>query len=553
MSSNKELKTEKKDEKSTTATSTSTDKKDDNTSNSGGTQTDNKDVNVWQNLLQKATRKNHSVNATLIVLGDKRNGKSSILSKFSERVSSATTSSSSSSSSSSASASSSSLLPQAITQEYILDYSYQQVKNKQNADKDEVLAHLNIWQLDDPTHADLLLHFVKSTALENVAFMATVNLSEPWNVLKSLTRWLDMLTSVVEKLFSTITQQEQEKLKLRMSRYLQFYVDPSVKQPELASEDEKAKVQVDTTIPKINLGFPIIIVGCKADYLQRKGSGLDDKFEYLTRRLRKICLDYGATLLYSSAVGKGVNVELLQDYILHRVYNFNLTHPAKAVGSTSEDDYNIYIPSGYDSLDLISSVTPGNSPWNDKTELETIFEIPSSQSKAKSTGQEIEAEDNTMFFRKLQFDLDKPGMSIKQTNGQPRKPPANNPEPNTFPLSPQTSPLNNKAEVIRNLTTPTTTAPGSQSPANNVPSNPSTSGGRGAGRGRHQTAVKAFFKSLLSNGSAPSTSTSSKENLRADAARALQTMSPTKKDGEGDSGLANGDKKDGQDQNQPNS
>jgi hypothetical protein len=111
------------------------------------------------------------------------------------------------------------------------------------------------------------------------------------------------------------------------------------------------------------------VVGCKADYFQRKGAGIDDKFEYLTRRLRKVCLDYGATLIYSSAAGKGVNVEVLQDYILHRVYNFNLTNPAKAIGSTNEDDYNIYIPAGYDNADLITSSAPPNSQWNDKTEM----------------------------------------------------------------------------------------------------------------------------------------------------------------------------------------
>jgi hypothetical protein len=391
-----------------------------------------------------------------------------------------------------------------------------------------------------------------------------------------------MLTIVIDKLFATITPQEQERLKIRISRYLQFFVDPSVKQPEsLSSDDEKAKMAVDTKVPKINLGFPIIIVGCKADYFQRKGSGIDDKFEYLTKRLRKVCLEYGATLIYSSAVGKGVNVELLQDYILHRVYNFNLGHPAKAVGSTNEEDYNIYIPAGYDTLDLISMGTPANSQWNDKTELESIFEIPS-LAKTRNAGQEIEAEENIMFFKKLQFDLEKPtGIGLKQNNGSSQRKSSVNPETATFPLSPQSSPMN-RDQITKQLQQPisglaavtgspssssmnvSVSGSGTSSSSNNsnininnnsISSNSSSSTGsgpRGAGRGaKHQTAVKAFFKSLLSGGTGVQ-ATSSKENLRADAARALQTMSP-KREGEDESLVINVSGTDGQDQTQPNS
>lgn len=68
---------------------------------------------VWRNLLRKATRgKTKELNTTLIVLGDKSNGKTSLLYKFNDR------------------------LGLEERREYVMDYSYVNVKNRANADKE---------------------------------------------------------------------------------------------------------------------------------------------------------------------------------------------------------------------------------------------------------------------------------------------------------------------------------------------------------------------------------------------------------------------------------
>jgi len=194
------------------------------------------------------------------------------------------------------------------------------------------------------------------------------------------------------------------------------------------TEEETTKVKVDLQKPSINLGVPLIIVGCKADFFSRKwghksggvGTEGDEKFDFLTRRLRKMCLDYGAALIYTSAVGRGANVEELQDYIYHRLYNIPLRNSAKVVGSN--EDFNIYIPSGHDSLDLIATDRiQSKQGWTDDTPFEEVFKAPQKKRKEKLKDTKLlEAQPNDDFFRGLMEQLEK-GPPTRSDGSQPKE------------------------------------------------------------------------------------------------------------------------------------
>lgn len=89
-----------------------------------------------------------------------------------------------------------------------------------------------------------------------------------------------------------------------------------------------------------------------------------DRLEFVARMLRLKCLDYGASLIYTSdsftGVSKSVNSSLLQDYLKHRMFPDLYTSPEPKffiVGNSSDlianDD--LFIPAGSDSLSLIES------------------------------------------------------------------------------------------------------------------------------------------------------------------------------------------------------
>ena len=91
------------------------------------------------------------------------------------------------------------------------------------------------------------------------------------------------------------------------------------------------EVAVDMTSPEVNLGVPVVIVCNKADFFTRvlAKQGADEKFELISHQLRRLALKYGASLVFTSAFGEGVNIDLLQDYLFHRLFKFPLQHSAK--------------------------------------------------------------------------------------------------------------------------------------------------------------------------------------------------------------------------------
>jgi len=234
------------------------------------------------------------------------------------------------------------------------------------------------------------------------------------------------------------------------------------------SEEDMRTVEISLDQPKINLGVPLIIVGCKADYYNQRPA-YDDKFVFLARRLRKICIDYGATLVFTSAARKGVNVEVIQDYIFHRAYGFKTDHKEKVIGSCNEDDFNVYIPAGLDNMQLLDTYQ-ANSAGGMETPFEDVFiEKQGALGKAKQDI-EIKAEDNNLFFKTLSF------------NQNERGPPSRTPIIATSSLaSPQTG---------SSISTSTTGVGASANPTANPRTKPTPN------EKKNQT-VKAFFKQLL--------------------------------------------------------
>ena len=69
--------------------------------------------------------------------------------------------------------------------------------------------------------------------------------------------------------------------------------------------------------------------------------------------MREYSLQYGATVIFTSAKSReSVNLDTLYQYINHRLYNFNFAVKAKII-----DRDELFIPSGFDSLTLIRSMT----------------------------------------------------------------------------------------------------------------------------------------------------------------------------------------------------
>lgn len=89
-----------------------------------------------------------------------------------------------------------------------------------------------------------------------------------------------------------------------------------------------------------NLGLDLVVVVTKTDYmsdLEKDFDYKDEHFDFIQQAVRKFCLQYGASLFYTS-VKEDKNCDLLYKYLVHRIYNF----PFKVGWLTIINIYMIY-------------------------------------------------------------------------------------------------------------------------------------------------------------------------------------------------------------------
>ena len=116
---------------------------------------------------------------------------------------------------------------------------------------------------------------------------------------------------------------------------------------DILTEDEKnIRLQrgLNNDILITNIGVPFIFVINKSDNPCLK---YDDKAEFVLKHIRKIAINYGATIIYTSTKKK-YNIKVLYDYIFHSLYNFDLIHSLNLNDKTS-----FFIPSGYDRFSVL--------------------------------------------------------------------------------------------------------------------------------------------------------------------------------------------------------
>ncbi|CAH8821026.1 unnamed protein product [Trichobilharzia szidati] len=107
------------------------------------------------------------------------------------------------------------------------------------------------------------------------------------------------------------------------------------------------------------LAIPIMIVITKsdiADALEKDSGYTDEQFDFILFHLRKLCLEYGAALIYTS-VKESINTDVFLDYLKHRLFDMPLKNSAMLV-----DPEAIFIPAGWDSLHRLELFKKSLSP-----------------------------------------------------------------------------------------------------------------------------------------------------------------------------------------------
>eukprot|EP00478_Filoreta_tenera_P000217 GABV01000217.1.p1 GENE.GABV01000217.1~~GABV01000217.1.p1 ORF type:complete len:478 (-),score=120.15 GABV01000217.1:90-1523(-) len=379
----------------TTATSTSTDDVPPPTEEPTGEEAEQ---NSWSRILAQVSTTAKAEDSTLLVLGDANSGKSAFLSGFSNRI------------------------HHKDSLKYVTDFSYVNVQDPDALDSNETIARMNIWQVNDPDQLLVLAETWRPAIVENLMVTITLDLSQPWTLLGSLTKWLETTEKFQKLMFDKLPASRQDKLKDNISRHIQFWVDPKADNPKVITEEQKRETKLDRSQPQKNLGVPLMVVGCKADLFKGLFAGPEvvDNFESLSFYLRQICFEYGAALTYTAAGSAGWNTEIAQTYLTHRLYDFAFSQSPETVGPETFD--RIFVPTGFDQLEYIHQSSGAHAHKRNKFEstesaMATLFPVPKTQRDSNEV-KAVTAKEDTTFLRTLKFDLETKGGARKPTHTQ---------------------------------------------------------------------------------------------------------------------------------------
>lgn len=351
---------------------------------------------LWLRILQEVSNKNNTaVLSSLIILGNERSGKSSLMARL--------------------------MCGARRPMNSVLEYNYLQIHADASASYVYQLgggasgllgptdtATLPIWILDGREEMTPMLKFAFLPSLAKCVVILCASLEQPGNVLPTLRRWYRLLDEQIRQHYTAdeIFQAQQMQV-----RFWQEYVEPiesSLHSTATLVDGPSSNIgsmlgdqrpssplllPPEKGILEENCGATLFVVITKSDLHTEFSTEQLDKVQY---HVRQFCLRHGAALFYTSAK-EDLNAQMLLKYIGHRIYALPFTTPAYIVEKDS-----IFVPTGWDSEQKLSIVKESLGYGSGQVPLLAQQNDTLLTFNNKNFGEkEIEAEDEQVFLNRL--------------------------------------------------------------------------------------------------------------------------------------------------------
>ncbi|KAK5582137.1 hypothetical protein RB653_003720 [Dictyostelium firmibasis] len=483
---------------------------------------------IWGQILRESSNKNNYFeNRDVAILGDPTSGKSLLLSKFDT------------------------ILDVESLKSIALSYTFSEIYEDDTSE--DPVGRINYWSLEgEASQNDLLKFSINKENIKNCMVIITLDFSQPWNLVESLKKWLGILEEHIKSIFKDDKngfKNLQDKLSIKWHEYEEptaSNIDNSnttnnntnktspttdkIQTNNNVQKKKKKKVNISSAedasvLPPLsenilinNLGVPILVVCCKSDsvvMLEKDFDYKDELFDYIQQYLRRICLQYGAGLIYTSA-RKEINCDVTLEYIENILFGFELKSKTQLI----EKDQ-IFVPAGWDTLAKIKVDFENQKVCKDTDEpYENIVKKPSIIKRREQTQtNSIVCDDDQDFLGKIKSQLDNDDQSTLNSPSTPS--PLSQSSNNTTSTPSINTPLQPTDKPIGDI---------KSSSGNPVAASPSA----------ERAALANFFTSLISKdktssrkdmksslASPPTTSVSN--NAREDAKKELDKLKQQKK------------------------
>jgi len=383
--------------------------------------TEDGEEDIWGSVLRAYRRGAGSAEkGTLLVLGDVNSGKSALLARArGEQI-------------------------PPLKHGVALTYDFMNVYEDNT---EEPIGDIDVWVLEGETHhRDLLRTSLTEDSVANCLAVICLDFMQPWLIEESLEKWLDFLRKMLVDVRSERTDKKSEE---QLVNYLQNYTEPAEDAASKTRKKKRATIvitdetgeSIDHNSPKFNLGIPIVVVCCKSDTAMLLEKDYDIKtpfFEYIQLHLRHTCLNYGASLVFTSAK-KDINTDLLMDYIEHRLFGMEFNYRSNLLENDS-----IFVPAGWDSAEKIQN--DAKTLRVDLSEsFESIVKRPSHAKRSVPTPV-VTAEDDVAFLSKHKIVIDQEDSEIQSLRSGSWRTPSSTPA--SLSLLTPTQPLDTLAYPV---------------------------------------------------------------------------------------------------------
>ncbi|QDS69546.1 hypothetical protein FKW77_007786 [Venturia effusa] len=218
-----------------------------------------------------------------------------------------------------------------VANQYALGYTYQDVMD---ADQADTLARLSIYTLADasPTLAPLLKPLLTPNTLPNTLVVVLLDWSQPWNWIRQLQDWIQLLRSVIVSL----DMQSKQAMEDNVVHWRDIKRTTTL---EGSHTDEDSALPLGPGEWDEPLGMPLCLVCQNTDKMQvleKEQGWKDEQFDYVGQFVRTILLKHGGSLIYTmpSAPGSlqtlihtslGIQSTLQKKKLEHEVINRDKT------------------------------------------------------------------------------------------------------------------------------------------------------------------------------------------------------------------------------------
>lgn len=362
---------------------------DDNKDGQGGNGDDSTEEksNLWREFLKTANAGSRGLQQTghLIVFGAQNSGKSTLISQFGKLESKLVE----------------------MKRFLMMRYAYCHLSS---AESEDSFSLLNIWQIAEPSHADVLSVVIPAEDMGRIAYLICLDLSKPNDVEAEYAKWMATVTKIQTKLLSRCSAAQQTALKGNVSKHLQFYVNPKSDVSDLEeqmADEQKEEQSVSSEVPTRNVGAPVIVVANKCDAFRKHfeaDADAEDHFEIICSYIRWWSIQFGAAS-FSMQKGLKEQARRILSYVGHRVFDTKFDRaPNAVVKLANPTERFLFIPSGFDSTETIAAQNPNRDL--EETPFNRFFkQRGDAKKKYQALKPTKKSDDNEHFLKAVLFDL----------------------------------------------------------------------------------------------------------------------------------------------------